>query len=59
VITITGIRDHLQPEWLITITGIRSTASTLLDTYVGHDAGERILAGHIRRGDIEEIHAAI
>jgi adenylate cyclase len=31
----------------------------LLDTYVGHDAGERILAGHIRRGDIEEIHAAI
>jgi len=37
----------------------RRTASTLLDTYVGHDAGERILAGHIRRGDIEEIHAAI
>src|SRR5262249_38191436 len=33
--------------------------STLLDTYVGHDAGERVLAGHIRRGDIEEIHAAI
>ncbi len=33
--------------------------STLLDTYVGHDAGERILAGRIRRGDIEEIHAAI
>jgi adenylate cyclase len=38
---------------------LRRTASTLLDTYVGHDAGERILAGHIRRGDIEEIHAAI
>jgi adenylate cyclase len=37
----------------------RRTASVLLDTYVGHDAGERILAGHIRRGDIEEIHAAI
>src|SRR6516225_5727479 len=37
----------------------RRTASTLLDTYVGHDAGERILAGRIRRGDIEEIHAAI
>ena len=37
----------------------RRTASTLLDTYVGHDAGERILAGQIRRGDIEEIHAAI
>ena len=31
----------------------------LLDTYVGRSPGERILAGHIRRGDIEEIHAAI
>src|SRR6516225_144096 len=37
----------------------RRNASTLLDTYVGHDAGERILAGQIRRGDIEDIHAAI
>jgi adenylate cyclase len=37
----------------------RRNASTLLDTYVGHDAGERILAGQIRRGDIEEIHAVI
>jgi len=26
VITITGIGDHLQPEWLITFTGIRSLA---------------------------------
>jgi hypothetical protein len=24
VITITGIGDHLQPEWLITFTGIRN-----------------------------------
>jgi adenylate cyclase len=35
------------------------TARVLLDTYVGHQAGERILDGHIRRGDVEEIHAAI
>jgi adenylate cyclase len=41
------------------VRALRRTASTLLDTYVGHDAGERILAGRIRRGDIEEIHAAI
>jgi adenylate cyclase len=41
------------------IRALRRTASVLLDTYVGHDAGERILAGQIRRGDIEEIHAAI
>jgi len=24
VITITGIGDHLQPEWLITFTGMRT-----------------------------------
>src|SRR5205807_879113 len=41
------------------IRALRRMGSTLLDTYVGHDAGERILAGRIRRGDIEEIHAAI
>ena len=27
VITITGIGDHLQPEWLITFTGIRTWAT--------------------------------
>jgi len=41
------------------IRALRRMASTLLDTYIGHDAGERVLAGRIRRGDIEEIHAAI
>jgi adenylate cyclase len=41
------------------IRALRRMGSILLDTYVGHDAGERILAGRIRRGDIEEIHAAI
>src|SRR5262249_60356970 len=41
------------------IWAMRRTAGTLLDTYVGPHAGERILAGQIRRGDIEEIHAAI
>jgi len=34
-------------------------ASNLLTTYVGKNAGERVLAGHIRRGDTEAIHAAI
>jgi hypothetical protein len=28
VITITGIGDHLQPEWLITFTGMRTLART-------------------------------
>jgi adenylate cyclase len=34
-------------------------SANLLDTYVGHHAGERILAGKIRRGDSERIRAAI
>lgn len=38
---------------------LRQTAETLLDTYVGHDAGHRILNGQIRRGSSETIYAAI
>lgn len=38
---------------------LRRLAATLLSTYVGTHAGERILAGHIRRGYTEAIHAAI
>jgi hypothetical protein len=30
VITITGIGDHLRPEWLITFTGIRTLATVNL-----------------------------
>jgi adenylate cyclase len=37
----------------------RRTAATLLDTYVGNRAGERILGGQIRRGHTETMHAAI
>ena len=35
------------------------TASTILSTYVGQHAGERVIAGRIMRGDIEMIRAAI
>ena len=57
---IAGIEVIITPLARVAeIRALRRTASTLLDTYVGHDAGERILAGRIRRGDIEEIHAAI
>ena len=34
-------------------------AGNLLTTYIGKNAGERVLAGHIRRGDTEAIHAVI
>jgi adenylate cyclase len=44
---------------LIEVINLRRTASTLLNTYVGARAGERILAGQIRRGHTETMHAAI
>jgi adenylate cyclase len=43
----------------VEIIGLRRTASMLLDTYVGNRAGERILAGQIRRGHTDTMHAAI
>jgi adenylate cyclase len=57
---IAGIEAIITPLARVAeVRALRRTASILLDTYVGHDAGEHILAGRIRRGDIEEIHAAI
>ena len=57
---IAGIEAIVAPLARVAeIWAMRRTAGTLLDTYVGPHAGERILAGQIRRGDIEEIHAAI
>ena len=41
------------------IYALRRTATNLLDTYVGKEAGARILAGSIRRGFTETIRAAI
>jgi adenylate cyclase len=38
---------------------LRRTAAGLLDTYVGNSAGERILAGDIRRGHAEAMQAVI
>src|SRR3954466_1779171 len=41
------------------IRALRRPASNLLDTYVGRQAGERILAGKIRRGHVEAIQAVL
>ena len=41
------------------VRGLRRVAINLLDTYVGGQAGARILAGKIRRGNIETIRAAV
>jgi adenylate cyclase len=43
----------------IEIISLRRTATTLLDTYVGNRAGERIMGGQIRRGHTESMHAAV
>jgi len=63
-----GFTDD-QIDWLrqlvmplarvIEIISLQRTAALLLDTYVGNRAGERILAGQIRRGHTETMHAAI
>ena len=44
---------------MIEIWLLRRTAAGLLDNYVGARAGARILAGQIRRGHTESMHAAI
>jgi adenylate cyclase len=41
------------------IRALRRTSENLIDTYVGHQTGERILAGKIRRGYVEAIRAAV
>src|SRR5271165_6600221 len=41
------------------VRALRVTAVSLLNAYVGHKAGEHILAGRIRRGDVEAIDAVI
>jgi adenylate cyclase len=41
------------------IWALRRVTVNLLDTYVGHQAGARILSGKILRGDIEMIEAVI
>ena len=41
------------------IRSLQRTAVTLLDTYVGNRSGARIMAGQIRRGHTDTLHAAI
>ena len=57
---IAGIETIVKPLARVAeIRALQRTATNLLDTYVGHQAGERILAGRIRRGHTEAIHAVI
>ncbi len=57
---LSALRSLIPPlARVIEITRLRFTASTLLDTYVGNRAGERIMGGQIRRGHTDTMHAAI
>ena len=57
---IEGIKSIIAPLARVAeVRALRRTAINLLDTYVGNQAGERILAGAIRRGHAEAIYAGI
>jgi adenylate cyclase len=59
-VQIEGIESIIAPFARVAeIRALRRTAANLLDTYVGNNAGEHILAGAIRRGHAETIYAAI
>jgi adenylate cyclase len=54
------MREIMRPlARLAEILALRRTAINLLSTYVGHNAGERILAGRVLRGDIESLSAVV
>ena len=44
---------------VLEVAATHRAAQTLLDTYVGHRSGRRILSGQIHRGDADEMRAAI
>jgi adenylate cyclase len=57
---LSALRSILPPfTRLAEIFALRRTAASLLDTYVGNRAGERIMSGQIRRGHAESMRAAI
>lgn len=41
------------------IKALHERGINLLDTYIGNETGRRILAGHVQRGDVETIDAAL
>jgi adenylate cyclase len=55
-----ALRSLVRPlARVIEIVSLSRKATTLLDTYVGNRAGERILGGQIRRGHTETMRAVI
>lgn len=57
---IAAFNELLRPlSRLAEILALTRTAVNLLNTYVGHDAGERIMQGRIQRGDTDSMQAVI
>lgn len=56
LLRLVALANLLAP--LFEILTLRRTALGLLDTFVGHRIGERILHGQVKRGDGEQIRAA-
>ena len=55
-----ALRSLVKPlARVIEIISLNRMAASLLDTYVGNRAGERIMGGQIRRGHTETMNAAI
>ena len=44
---------------MMEVHALRRTATSLLETYLGHSTGRRVLDGLIKRGDGEDVHAII
>jgi adenylate cyclase len=51
----------LMPKLALSIkcVSLGRIAETLVETYLGRDAGRRVLGGHIRRGGADRIHAVL
>lgn len=57
---VAALRRLMPPiSRLAEIYSLRRRASSILDAFLGQQAGEKVLAGQIRRGDGEEIRAVI
>ncbi len=57
---VTALRTLMPPFCRVAeIYALRRQSRNILDAYLGQQAGEKVLAGKIRRGDGEEINAVI
>jgi adenylate cyclase len=56
-----GVLEGLQPilQLVVELLAQRDMMSVLVDTYLGRDAGQRVLQGQIKRGDGETTSAVI